>query len=135
MYFLYCVWAYNKNYTRLYSEEHQRDQISDESDDDSTNEDGEYVPRQTEGRYETFTYEFLIKKILQYAPDSATPKITTIAGEWRLKSSENILMSLLINRQDHIVNAYQAFYKEYQNTELFIHCIQNQNEIYLKDAL
>ena len=45
MYFLYCVWAYNKNYTRIYSEDHQRDQISDESDDDSTNEDGEYVPR------------------------------------------------------------------------------------------
>ena len=44
-------------------------------------------------------------------------------------------MSMLINRQDVIVNAYEAIYREYQTTELFIHAIQNQNELYLKDAL
>ena len=44
-------------------------------------------------------------------------------------------MSMLINRQDVIVNAYEAIYREYQTTELFIHAIKNHNELYLKDAL
>ena len=79
MYFLYCVWAYNKNYKRIYSEDHQDDELSDESDASSTNEDGVYVAKDTKDRYETFTYNFLIKKILQYAPDTASEKITTIA--------------------------------------------------------
>ena len=135
MYFLYCVWAYNKNYKRIYESDDKRDQISDESDDDSTNEDGEYVPKDIVGRYETFDYNFLIKQILNHSPDSATEKIIIIADQWRLMSNENIVMSMLINRQDVIVNAYEAIYREYQTTELFIHAIQNQNELYLQDAL
>ena len=42
---------------------------------------------------------------------------------------------MLVNRQDAIVNAYEAFYREDQKHELFIFCIKNQNEIYLKNAL
>ena len=42
MYFLYCVWAYNKNYTRVYKEDQNVDLISEESDDESTNSQGEF---------------------------------------------------------------------------------------------
>ena len=55
------------------------------------------MEKNTEGRYKTYTYDFLIKLILKHAPESATEKIRTIA-KWRLKSNENILMSMLINR-------------------------------------
>lgn len=42
---------------------------------------------------------------------------------------------MLINRQDTIVNAYESFYKDFQNLDLFVFCIKNHNEIYLKYAL
>ena len=89
MYFLYCVWAYNKNFQRIFSDDHNNDELSDESDDDSTNEDGEFVEKNTEGRYKTYTYDFLIKLILKHAPESATEKIRTIA-KWRLKSNHTM---------------------------------------------
>ena len=129
------MWAYNKNYQRIYSDDHEKGDISEESDDDSTNENGEYVEKDYKGKYETFTYNFLIKRILQHAPETATEKIRIIADKWRLKSNENIIQSMLVNRQDAIVNAYEAFYREDQKHELFIFCIKNQNEIYLKNAL
>ena len=42
---------------------------------------------------------------------------------------------MLINRQDAIVNAYESFYKDSQKLGLFVFCIKNHNEIYLKYAL
>ena len=44
-------------------------------------------------------------------------------------------MSMLINRQDTIVNAYESFYKDFQHLKLLVFCIKNHNEIYLKYAL
>ena len=38
MYFLYCVWAYNRNYRRIYSSDHETGEMSEESDEDK-NED------------------------------------------------------------------------------------------------
>ena len=47
--------------------------------------------------YRTFTYNMLFKWILTYCDDDATQQIRFVS-EWLLQSSENIIMSLLINR-------------------------------------
>ena len=74
--------------------------ISDESGDESDNSQAKQD--QTKSHYKTFTYDFLIKLILKWAPESATEKIREM-GYWGLNSNENVLMSLLINRQDAVV--------------------------------
>ena len=133
MYFLYCMFAYNKNYRRLKTNDREEDGLSESSDDEYMAED-DYCKKQNT-KYETYTYNFLIKRILQHAPETATEKIRIIAEKWRLKSNENFLMSMLINRQDTVVNAYESFYRENQDEKLFEFCIKNHNEIYLKQAL
>ena len=62
MFFLQSVWGYNKNYTRIWThEDEDKDVLSDESGYESTNSQGEFERRKTEGRYKTYTYDFLIK--------------------------------------------------------------------------
>ena len=96
MQFIYCVWAFNKNYERIV--EMGKDQISDDSDyDSSEDESGDPKPFDKTAKYRTYTFDQLFKLILQYCPDSYLPRIRTVAG-FGLFSSENFLMSLLINR-------------------------------------
>ena len=88
--------------------------LSEESSDDSTNEDGEYVPKQVAGRYESYTYDTLIKLVMKHAPESTPEKIKAIA-KWQLNSNENILQSLLNNRQDEFCMDYEKYYSKDKN--------------------
>ena len=78
------MWAYNKNYCRIYKNDEESDLNSRESSDDSSNEEEEArAAKKIEDRYKTYTYDFLIKLILKHAPESATEKIKSIA-KWNL---------------------------------------------------
>ena len=47
----------------------------------------------------TFTFDYLFKKILEYCEDNALKRIEQIVA-WKMKSSESILKSLLMNNLD-----------------------------------
>jgi hypothetical protein len=88
---LYCVYAFNKNFTKLtdYNGESMSDSSSEEEDEDTA--------RDYSHRYKTYTFDYLIKKVLEYCLDDYVPRIRAIC-DWRLKSSENFLLAMLINR-------------------------------------
>lgn len=62
------------------------------------------------------------------------PRIRAIC-DWRLKSSENFLLAMLINRQDVIACDYVHFFLRDAKVELFQFALRNQNEHFLKFAL
>ena len=80
--FLYCVYAYGQNYEKKHKE-NEEDEDDEDSDDDLDEED-------IEAKYNTFTFDFLFKKILEYCEDQSTIRIKAVAN-WKIKSSENIL--------------------------------------------
>lgn len=139
MQFIYCVWAFNKNYERVIKEDTEI--ISDDSDfekdlEEEEDSDEEPEPADRSDKYRTYTFDMLFKLILQYCPDSYLPKIRAVAG-FALFTSENFIMSLLINRQDAIA-ADNRHIKEYVHdltAELMVFAIRNQNEHFLRFAL
>jgi hypothetical protein len=56
-------------------------------------------------------------------------------AKWTLKSTENILKSLLVNKMDPIAKEVAHFYSERADKELLKYCMQNNNEFFLKYAL
>lgn len=72
------MFAYNKNFEQL-EEEDSEDEL------DELNQ-----------KYQTFTFDYLFKKILELSEDQAASQIRQIV-HWKMKSSENILRSLLQN--------------------------------------
>ena len=123
--FLYCVWAFNKNYKRKKAKDAS---ISE----DSFDEEGEFIDFKI--KFETFTFDYLIKKVLEYSLDGYVPRIRAIC-DWRLKSSENFLLAMLINRQDVILCDFVNFFLKDTDVKLFKFALKNQNEIFLKYAL
>ena len=117
---MYCVYAYNKNY---------QDQEPDNDD-----EEDEFNPMTIDERYKTFTFDWMFKKIIEICDDQAPNKIRLIAN-WKLKSNENILKSLLVNGQDSIACEFAEFYLHDAGMDLMIFCLRNYNEIFLKFAL
>ena len=100
MKFLYCVYAFNQNYEYIGEQKQLKD-----SDDSSSEKDGESEEVDEQGnemrKYKTFTYDYLIKQILENCEDEANQRIKQVA-DWKLQSTENFLMSMLVNRQDVI---------------------------------
>ena len=47
-------------------------------------------------KYRTFTFDFLFKKLIDYSEEQAQARVRQVAS-WKIKSTENILKSLLIN--------------------------------------
>lgn len=92
--FLYCVFSYNKNYQEI-----PYDETEGKSSESSDSEEVQF--RQT--HYKVFTFDFLFKKVLEYCEDQANNRIRAIV-HWKIKSSENILKSLLLNNQDKIAS-------------------------------
>lgn len=123
--FLYCVWAFNKNFERRTKAINSLSQ--DSHDEDETQPD--YV-----GKYKTYTFDYLIKMVLEYCLDDYVPRIRAIC-DWRLKSSENFLLAMLINRQDVIACDFANYFLRDTKVELFQFALRNQNEIFLKFAL
>ena len=85
--FLYMVYAYNKNF-ELRKFEYADDGQLNPSEGDMLDE------------YRTFTYDWLIKRIMEYCEDDPAgieSRISAIAG-WGFKSNENYMKALLTNR-------------------------------------
>ncbi len=72
----------------------------DFNDCESYNSSDEEINAETK-RYKVFTFDFLFKRVLDFCEDQATNRIKAIV-HWKIKSSENILKSLLLNNQDKI---------------------------------
>lgn len=126
--FLYCSWAFQKNYERRL--EPDQDVISDDSDLDieesAEDEDEEGKIIEQSAKYRTYTFDMLFKLILKNCPDSFIPKIRAIAG-FGIYTSENFTMSLLINRMD-IIAADPRLAKDYSHdltSDLLIFAIRN----------
>jgi hypothetical protein len=141
MEFLYCVWAFNKNYELKPGISLEEQEIPESESDE------EKLMRQSEDQindrakmleklYYVYTYDFLIKQVLKYCQEDAPGMIKQIA-EWKLLSSENVLQSLLTNRQDEVACAIAELecYSVHAHVDLMIFCLQNQNEKFLKFAL
>lgn len=94
MNFLYCLYAFNKNY-----------ELDQEEESDSS-EDSDVVPAASgvsgedneAEKYRTFTYDFLVKMILNYCEEKTVinQRISAVAN-WKIQSNENFLKTLLIN--------------------------------------
>lgn len=76
MNFLYCVWAFNKNY-----------EICEENNSDDDEDDQKSDAKIT---YNCFTYQYLIDKIIQFCDEEANQRVKEVA-KWKLQSTENFL--------------------------------------------
>lgn len=74
--------------------------------------------------YRTYTFDYLIKKVLEYSLDDYVSRIRAIC-DWRLKSSENFLLAMLINRQDVIACDFAYFFLSDANVQLFKFALRN----------
>lgn len=54
---------------------------------------------------------------------------------WKLQTSENFLKALLNNNMDSVAKDFCLFYIKDATIDLFIYCIKNENEVFLKHAL
>lgn len=102
--FLYCTWAYNKNFESLVDytgEENESTETEDEDMEktrkDPTLEEMKAKIQRRKVKYKTYTFDWLIKRVLEYSADDSEVKIRQIAG-WKLTGNENFLMSMLLNR-------------------------------------
>ena len=91
----------NKNYELI------EEEISS-SDESMSETEGNYSPRESIGgimgnQYNVFTYNFLLENIVDYSntKESLNKRVEEVAN-WKLRSSESFLKSMLINRQDKI---------------------------------
>ena len=125
MQFIYCTYAFNKNYLRV--GESDPGEISEDSDyESSEDENGDPKPVIQKDKYETYTFDRLFKLILQFCPDSYLPKIRAITN-FGIFTSENFVMSLLLNRQDVVAADDRAIghYLHDLTNELMVFAIRN----------
>ena len=86
------MFAYNRNYQELIIP----------VEDGSKNSGGKSDFLESDShRYKVFTFEFLIKKILDYGEDQGHTRVRQIAN-WGIKTKENVLRALLKNHMDQI---------------------------------
>ncbi len=85
--YLYCIFAYNKNYQDITKK------VSAKEIESSADPDGRV--------YKTFTLDLVFKKLIDYGEDQAQARVRQVAG-WKIKSTENILRSLLQNNMDTV---------------------------------
>lgn len=75
-------------------------------------------------KYKTYTFNFLIKRVLEFVPDDYLKYIGQIA-KWAIQSSENFLLSLLLNRQDEVATQYCKIYMKDAKIDLMIFALRN----------
>jgi len=96
MNFLYCCYAFNKNFTRLNSyvgeeKESTETEVSEEEDlRGIVKLDQSGFNNRRLAKYKTFTLDFLFKRVLEYCTEDFTSKISAIA-DWGIQYSENFL--------------------------------------------
>lgn len=86
-----CLFAYNKNYQEIALAKG----LNVFSDKNSLDGSDSAV------HYKTFTFDFMFKKFLDFGEDMAVSRIKIMAN-WRLKTTENMLMALLKNGMDAV---------------------------------
>ena len=128
MNFLYCLYAFNKNY-----EVDTGDCASDHSDGGaapSVSDEDDAVEK-----YRTFTYDSLLKMIASYCKDNdGIERRVKAVAQWKLSSSENFLKSMLINRQDMVAAEYGKYYLDKVDDNLLKFAIDNANSVFIKFA-
>lgn len=55
--------------------------------------------------------------------------------KWNVITDDNLLIALIKHGYDLLALEYMGFYVEDINKELFLYCMQNGNEIFMKEAL
>ena len=92
--YLYCIWAFNKNYKYT-----GKDDDFSGSNDSGSNVEPDHDDNEEE-EYKTFTYNFLIEMVTELYNDRPKEgeKVIRNVASWELVSNENFLKSLLINR-------------------------------------
>lgn len=85
------MFAYNKNYQEI-----QNSKSFNVFSDRNSNSGGS-----DNIQYKTFTLDYIFKKLVDFGEDQAVNRIKKIAN-WKLKTTENILKSLLKNGLDVI---------------------------------
>jgi len=130
MNFLYCCYAFNKNYTRLNSyvgedKESTETEVSEEEDlrgIAKLDQNGIKIRRIS--KYKTLPLDFLFKKVLELCTEDFGSKIEKVA-KWGIEYSENFLQALLLNRQDEIACIYATKYKDDANIDLMVFTLKN----------
>ena len=84
------MFAYNKNYAEIIPGE---ENTSPEKDDFGISE----IP----SKYKVFTMEYIIKQTLDFGEDEGESRVRRIA-HWKLKTTENVLKSLLMHHMDKV---------------------------------
>ena len=87
------MFAFNKNYEELMSKKKFQKLL--ESDDP------EAIKAAAGARFKVFTFDYIIKKNIDYGEEMGKQLVEKVA-EWKFKSSENILKSMLKNNMDDI---------------------------------
>ena len=126
MNFIYCVYAFNKNYELVPGNAESEDEGNESSDNKDKSS--------TKEKYKVFTFKYLIEKIMAYCEDEVTQKVKEVA-KWKLNSTENFLESMLINRQDRIAAEFGNYYSIRADEKLLVFAIKNSNSLFLKEAL
>jgi hypothetical protein len=85
-------------------------------------------------RYKIFTLDYLIKHLIDYSEDQGEARVRQMAT-WKLRTTENILKSLLKHHMDIVANEVSLFYLDNADEQLLLFAMQNFNEIFLKHAL
>ena len=83
--------------------------------------------------YRVFTLDFVFRKLIDYSDDQVVHKIRKI-GHWKIKSTENILKSMLSNNMDVVAIEFALFYIDNTDKDLMIFALDNYNEKFLKYA-
>lgn len=65
--FLYCVYAYNKNYEKIEIEDDSEEDEDEEAQEANSPDNSQ--DKDAKNKYIIFTFDFLFKKILEYCED------------------------------------------------------------------
>jgi hypothetical protein len=91
------MFGFNKNYEELMSKRKFQKILEAASADN----DPEAIMAAAGVRFKVFTFDYIIKKLIDYGEEMGVKLVETITT-WKFRSSENILKALLKNNMDDI---------------------------------
>lgn len=91
------MFAYNKNYEELMS----RRKFLKLLEAAHADEDPEAVRAAMQARFKVFTFDYVIKKLIDYGEELGKQLVIKVA-RWDLRSSENLLKAMLKNNMDEV---------------------------------
>jgi hypothetical protein len=123
MSFIRNMFVYNKNYQTIYPKKLDAFELA------LLGKKREEAEReQAKGpTYKVFTQDFVMKKLIDFLPYKAEECIFQMAS-WMLKSTENVIRSILNNSMDLVANKFALKYIHNCDDDLLIFAVSNQNE-------